>query len=66
MTQGVDSESLARSILHLKHRILYSWGHGIRELHLRVIRWNTCSSVIVSTHPPGNVQLITNESKHFF
>src|SRR6266851_1659364 len=29
--------------------------HGILELHLRVIRCNTCSSIIVSPHHPENV-----------
>jgi hypothetical protein len=38
---------------------LYSCGRGILELHLRVIRYNTCSSIIVSTHHSENVQLIT-------
>src|SRR5438034_205899 len=36
---------------------------GILELYLRVIRCNTCSSIIVSTHRSKNVQLITDESK---
>src|SRR5947208_8232668 len=40
--------------------------HGILELHLRVIWCNTCSSIIVSTNYPKNVQLTTDESKRFF
>ena len=40
--------------------------HGILELHLRVIWCNTCSSIIVSTDYPKNVQLTTDESKRFF
>jgi len=45
---------------------LYSCGRGILELHLRVIRCNSCSSIIVSTHHPENIQLITYQSKRFF
>src|SRR6266705_5598711 len=36
------------------------------RIALRVIRCNTCSSIIVSPHHPENVQLITEESQYFF
>src|SRR5437660_4372991 len=36
------------------------------RIALRVIRCNTCSSIIVSPHHLENVQLITEESQYFF
>src|SRR5713101_1410948 len=50
----------------LPRNFLYFRTYAILELHLRVIWRNTCSSIIVSTHHPENVQLTTYESKRFF
>jgi hypothetical protein len=51
----------------LSPRIFLSFRpYGIREWHLRFIRCNTCSSIIVFTHHPENVQLIPDARKRFF
>ena len=48
------------SAARARHRV----PHQRRE-HLRVISCNTCSSIIVSTHHPENVQLITMKVSAF-
>jgi hypothetical protein len=58
---GTEPVPLLSPRIFLSFRI-----HGIRELHLRFIRCNTCSSIIVFTHQSENVQFIIDERKRFF